>query len=157
MHRFLIFIAADEQPDTPEAKAALDRILNERPGAEAVLANSSTGQMPRAGDRPVREYKAERYDPLFPGVHTHSRAGDWVVVGDPEVFDGVAGLSSYDEVILCRCIYSPLPVDENPWMEINRPYPMVTVDSFGGDEAAYADWSESDHGKAVIEREKAQA
>lgn len=162
MHRLHIFLAADDQPQTPEAQAETNRIMNDFPGAELIITNhaDASGRMPRGGDRPLSEYKTDpdHEDPLFPGSHTHSRAGGWMVVGEPEVFPGDSHhRGEYDEVVFCRCAYEPLPEAENPWIPVHRPYPQVTLDSFGGDVAAFEEWQTTEHGQAVRARETAQA
>lgn len=71
------------------------------------------------------------------GGATHRRESAWRVVRVDEYVPNT-GLEQFGEVAIAYCIYSPLPEDENPWMEM--PPAQVSLDSFGGDVEAYDKW-----------------
>ena len=48
------------------------------------------------------------------------------------------GFEEFDEVVVAYCEYAPLPEEENPWRKSQ--VGQITVDSFGGDVAAYEAW-----------------
>jgi hypothetical protein len=43
-----------------------------------------------------------------------------------------------DDVVIAYCAYAPLPENENPWVEMAPA--IVSLESFGGDVAAYDAW-----------------
>lgn len=65
------------------------------------------------------------------------RPGPWRVVAVDE-YVGNTGQESFTEVVVCSCEYLPLPEDINPWHLSQLAEP--SLDSFGGDTAAYNAW-----------------
>ena len=72
------------------------------------------------------------------GGRTHYREGDWVVdrveVFTPDISMG----SSVDTIVICWCEYEPINAELIP-----MPDRIVSVDSFGGDEAKYQEYLNS--------------
>ncbi len=74
------------------------------------------------------------------GGVTHHRHSPWLV-SQVEEYVANTGLEALGEVVICLCDYSPLPEEENPWVETAPP--QVSLDSFDGDAAAYGAWQRS--------------
>jgi hypothetical protein len=68
---------------------------------------------------------------------THYRVGDWEVVRVEQYPTAEPG-SNYDLIAVCYCQYAPKP---SPLMPV--PSARISIDSFGGDEAAYQQYLES--------------
>jgi hypothetical protein len=66
-----------------------------------------------------------------------SRPGPWRVVAVDE-YVGNTGCEPFDSVVICSCEYAPIPDEENLWSQ--NQLGQVSLDSFGGDAAAYENW-----------------
>ena len=100
--------------------------------------NSSDEPLPQPGNRPYEFYRIEEFDdPQFPDSDTHYRVGDWEVVRVEQYPTAEPG-SNYDLIAVCYCQYAPKP---SPLMPV--PSARISIDSFGGDEAAYQQYLES--------------
>jgi hypothetical protein len=97
-----------------------------------------SGQMPKAGTR-LTEYKYDDAAASFDhrGGITHYRPGPWQV-DRVEEYVGNTGMEEHTEIVVCHCRYATLPDHENPWVEMAPA--VVSVESFGGDVAAYEAW-----------------
>lgn len=135
MHQYIIFQAEKRQRGWKERKLqhtqALTWILAEH-------WNSSDAPLPEPGYRPTEFIRVDAlHDPKEHGYSTHYRKGDWEVVR-VETYTRGLPTSEYDRVVICYCKYSPINATLHP-----MPQRQVSVDSFGGDEAAYQQWLES--------------
>ena len=68
---------------------------------------------------------------------THYRKGDWEV-SRVESYTPELPMGKYDEIVICYCQYSPIDAPLK-----SMPERQISVDSFGGDVAAYERWLES--------------
>lgn len=93
---------------------------------------------PSTGYR-LKEFKTDGGTASFDhqGGVTHHRLSDWRVAR-AETYVANTGYEAFDEVVVAYCEYSPLPDEENPWIEMAPA--RVTVDSFGGNEKAFEEW-----------------
>ncbi|MGL5061805.1 MAG: hypothetical protein ACRC62_17690 [Microcoleus sp.] len=68
---------------------------------------------------------------------THYRVGDWEVVSIEQYPTESPG-SKYDLIAVCYCKWAPKP---SPLMPV--PNTQISIDSFGGDKAAYQQYLEN--------------
>jgi hypothetical protein len=94
-------------------------------------------RIPRASAGGVCQRIEEFDDPQFPDSDTHYRVGDWEVVRVEQYPTAEPG-SNYDMIAVCYCQYAPKP---SPLMPV--PSARISIDSFGGDEAGYQQYLES--------------
>jgi len=142
MHKYIIFQAEGEDPNWEERKLqhsqALTWIISEH-------WDSSDKPIPEPGYRPTEFI---RVDALHdPGQHAHStpyRKGDWEVAR-VETYTPDVPMGKYDMIVICYCKYNPINAPLKP-----MPERQVSVDSFGGDEAAYKQWLESQKQPAEV-------
>lgn len=87
-------------------------------------------------------------DPIFPSASTHFRDSGWEVVKVHEYTPEIPAPygAEFDSICICYCAYKPI---DNPPMKQYKRAP-VTVDSFGGDRAAFDRWLESQKQTADI-------
>ncbi|MEO1353415.1 MAG: hypothetical protein AAFW84_32410 [Cyanobacteria bacterium J06635_15] len=78
--------------------------------------------------------------------YTHYRPGPWRVSRVESYVPDLPVGTEFAEIVVCTCEYTPLPED-TPWREYN--VPVVTLDSFGGDEAAFEAFLTTDEAKKL--------
>jgi len=135
MHKYIIFQAEGEDPNWQERKLqhsqAVTWIISEH-------WDSSDKPMPEPGDRPLEFVRVEAlHDPNQHAHSTHYRHGDWEVVR-VETYTPDVPMGKYDMIVICYCKYNPIDAPLK-----SMPDRQVSLDSFGGDRAAYAQWLES--------------
>jgi hypothetical protein len=98
----------------------------------------SNGPAPDVGYR-LPEFKYDDAVATFDhrGGVTHQRLSPWNVSRVDE-YVGNTGQETMDDVVIAYCAYAPLPENENPWVEMAPA--IVSLESFGGDVAAYDAW-----------------
>ena len=106
---------------------------------------------PQVGDRRITERTRfpESIDPRFPEANTHFRPGPWVISspGQSYIADLPVG-QDYQEVIIYKCSFQPLSEAENPWILMERA--QVSIESFGGDVAAFRAWQASKESEQTV-------
>lgn len=134
MSRITIFKAShlsDGEPRTLQPSGASTDIL-------AQHLDYSNKPVPQTGYR-LMEFKTDDTSATFDhqGGVTHRRFSPWQVTRVDE-YVANTGQELMDEVVVCYCNYVPLPEQDNPWVEVAPA--LVSVESFGGDVAAYEAW-----------------
>jgi hypothetical protein len=132
MGKYIIFQA---EPDTEgwehrklEHTQALTRILAEH-------RSYSNKPIPEPGYRPTEFIRVDAlHDPNQHAHSTHYRDSDWEVTR-VETYTLDLPTGKYDMIVICYCQYNPINAPLHP-----MPERQVSVDSFGGDEAAYKEW-----------------
>jgi hypothetical protein len=146
MRRYIIF-----QAETGDAEGWEERKLEHTQALTDILAeywDSSNQPIPEPGYRPLEFIRVDGlHDPKRHGHSTHYRPSDWEVVRvETYTPDIPTPASTFDEIVLCYCQYSPIDAPLKP-----MPERQVSLDSFGGDEEAYQRWLESEQGKQYAE------
>ena len=58
-------------------------------------------------------------NPEHPDDPTHVRPGPWIVLDDGDQYStDFPGMADFDEVVVYRLGYDPLPESENPWASV---------------------------------------
>lgn len=132
MTRWIIFKAEKRQPGWEQRKLehtqALTKILAEH-------FDATDGAIPEVGYRPPEFVRVEQLaDPDFSKEKTHYRQGDWEVTR-VETYTPEVPMGEFESVVVCYCTYNPINAPLKP-----MPERQVSVDSFGGDNAAYERW-----------------
>jgi hypothetical protein len=135
MGKYIIFQAEPDSKGWEKRKLehtqALTRILSEH-------WSYSKKPIPEPGYRPTEFVRVDAlHDPSQHAHNTHYRESDWEVTR-VETYTPDLPMGKYDMVVICYCQYNPINAPLNP-----MPERQVSVDSFGGDEAAYQEWLES--------------
>lgn len=142
MSKYIIFQAE------PNAEGWENRKLEHTQALTRILAEHwdySNKPIPEPGYRPTEFIRVDAlYDPKQHGHSTHYRKGDWEVVR-VETYTPDVPMGKYDMVVVCYCQYNPINAPLKP-----MPERQVSVDSFGGDEAAYKQWLESQKQPAEV-------
>ena len=88
---------------------------NQRLKLLAQYYDSSDSPAPDEGYR-LSSYKQAEVD----GVtrNTHHRPGPWSVETVESYLPDLPMGTEFGEVVICTCDYTPLPDDENPWVEL---------------------------------------
>jgi hypothetical protein len=136
MRRYVIFQA---EPDSHgwesrklEHSQALTRILAEN-------WSSSSYPLPEVGDRPFEFVRVDAlHDPDKHAHSTHYRDSDWEVTRVEEYTPELPVGTKYGAVVICYCRYNPINAPLHP-----MPDRIISVDSFGGDDAKYQEWLQS--------------
>ncbi|NEZ57514.1 hypothetical protein [Adonisia turfae] len=84
---------------------------------EAGRFTPSIGGTHQAGDR-ILEYTQDhsKVNPEHPDDPTHCRPGPWIILDDGQCYVAdIPGMQDFDEVVVYRLGYEPLPESENPW------------------------------------------
>lgn len=143
MRKYIIFQA--EKKDKTDWR---NRKLQHTQALTWILAehwDSSDKPIPKPGDRPLEFIRVDSlHNPQEHGYSTHYRKGDWEVTR-VETYTPEFPTSGFDMIVLCYCKYSPINAPLKP-----MPERQVSVDSFGGDEAAYQQWLESQKEPAEV-------
>lgn len=86
--------------------------------------------------------------PTFPTASTHFRDSGWEVVKVHEYTPEIPAPygAEFDSICICYCAYKP--IENAPLKQYQRS--PVTLDSFGGDRAAYDCWLESQKQPAEV-------
>ncbi len=133
MRKWIVFRAEKRQPGWENRKYAhtgsLTKTLFEH-------YDCSGKADPEPGYRPPEFIRVDQFaDPDCPEATTHYRQSDWEVVRveayTPEIPVGMG----FDMIVICYCKYSPINASLKP-----MPERQVSIDSFGGDKAAYEQW-----------------
>lgn len=69
-----------------------------------------------------------------------TRLSPWRVA-KVEEYAANTGVEEFSEVVVATCEYAPLPDASNPWHRSRLG--SITVENFGGDEAAFEQWQRS--------------
>ena len=142
MHKYIIFQAE------PNAEGWENRKLAHTQALTRMLAehwDASGKSMPEPGYRPTEFIRVETlHDPSQHAHSTHYRRGDWEV-SRVETYTPDVPMGKYDMIVLCYCKYSPINAPLKP-----MPERQVSVDSFGGDAAAYERWLEAQKQPAEV-------
>lgn len=132
MRKYIIFRAEKREPGWKERK------LQHTQGLTRILAeqfDSSERPLPEPGYRPPEFVRVDAlHDPNHHGTSTHYRAGDWEVTR-VETYTPELPMGEFDMIVICYCQYSPIDADLK-----SMPQRQVSLDSFGGDQAAYEQW-----------------
>ena len=132
MRKYIIFRAQKRQPGWKERK------LQHTQGLTRILAehfDSSDKPIPEPGYRPPEFVRVEAlHDSSQHGTSTHYRPGDWEVTR-VEAYTPDIPMGEFDLVVICDCQYNPINAPLSP-----MPERQVSIDSFGGDKAAYEEW-----------------
>lgn len=141
MRKYIIFRAEKREPGWKERK------LQHTQGLTRILAehfDSSDKPIPEPGYRPTEFIRVDAlHNPEEHGYSTHYRKGDWEVTRVETYTPDDSG--EFDLIVICYCKYTPINALLNP-----MPDRQVSVDSFGGDEAAYAQWLDSQKSPAEV-------
>ncbi len=142
MHKYIIFQAE------PDAEGWENRKLEHTQAITRILAehwDSSSKPAPEPGYRPKEFIHVNAlHDPSQHAHSTHYRKSDWEVVR-VETYSSDLPMGKYDMIVICYCRYNPINAPLHP-----MPQRQVSVDSFGGDEAAYQQWLESQKSPAEV-------
>jgi hypothetical protein len=147
MRKYIIFRAEPRQPGWEE------RMLSHTHSLTRILAeyfDSSDSPIPEPGYRPTEFVRIDaEHNSDFHGWSTHYKTGDWEVVRvhtyTPDIPVPYGG--EFDTIVLCYCRYNPIDAPLKP-----MPERQVSVDSFGGDEAAYQQWLAVQKQQQSVER-----
>jgi hypothetical protein len=134
MRKYIIFRAEKRQPGWKDRKYAhtgsLTKTLCEH-------FDCTDKAIPEPGYRPKEFVRVDQFvDPSYPKASTHYRTGDWEV-SRVETYTPELPMGEFDMVVICYCKYAPINAPLKP-----MPERQVSVDSFGGDRAAYEQWLE---------------
>ncbi len=129
MRKWILFRADKRQPNWKERKfqhtGSLTNILCEH-------FDSSNKPLPEPGYRPPEFIQVkESVDPQFPLAKTHYKKSDWEVV-QVEIYTPEIPISDFGMIVICTCQYNPIDAP----LKL-MPERQVSIDSFGGDKAAY--------------------
>lgn len=135
MRKWIIFRAEKRQPGWEDRKythsGSLTKNLCEH-------FDCSDKAIPEPGYRPQEFVRVDQFaEPNYPKVSTHYRTGDWEV-SRVETYTPDMPMGEFDIVVICYCKYAPINAPLKP-----IPERQVSVDSFGGDSAAYEEWLEA--------------
>jgi len=138
MSRLIIFTAAWSEleaagvyPTFPDGGSS--NILSQR-------LDYSEGGPPAVGER-LLEYRDNGH--LQPSSY---RFSPWQVA-KVEEFPGATRLEFVEEIVVASCCYAPLSEEENPWHTAQLGH--TTLESFGGDSAAYTQFTAAPQEVAV--------
>lgn len=107
--------------------------------------DSSNKPIPEPGHRLTEFIRVDAlHNPDEHGYSTHYRKGDWEVTR-VETYTPDVPMGEFDMIVICYCKYSPINAPLNP-----MPERQISADSFGGDEAAYRQWLESQQEPAEV-------
>ena len=142
MRKWIVFRAEKRQPGWEERKYAhtgsLTKTLFEH-------YDCSDKALPEPGYRPPEFLRVNQLaDSNYPEASTHYRDSDWEVTR-VETYTPDLPTGKYDMIVICYCQYNPINAPLHP-----MPERQVTVDSFGGDEAAYKEWLASQKHPAEV-------
>jgi hypothetical protein len=137
MRKYIVFRAEGRQPGWE------DRMLSHTHSLTRILAeyfDSSDRPIPQPGYRPTEFVRVEaEHEPNSHGWSTHYKTGDWEVSRvETYTSDAEGSASEFGMVVICYCRYNP--IDAKLKLMPDR---QVSIDSFGGDRAAYECWLES--------------
>lgn len=142
MRKYIIFRAEKREPGWEKRK------LEHTQGLTRILAehlDSSNKPIPEPGYRPTEFVRVDSlHDSKQHGYSTHYREGDWEVVR-VETYTPDVPMGEFDMVVICYCKYSPVNAPLKP-----MPERQVSIDSFGGNKAAYEQWLESQKQTAEV-------
>ncbi|NJK38247.1 MAG: hypothetical protein HC835_11365 [Oscillatoriales cyanobacterium RM2_1_1] len=135
MRKWIVFRAEKRQPGWEDRKYAHTGSLTKNLFEHY---DCSDRELPEPGYRPPEFIRVEAlHDPSQHGQSTHYRKGDWEVTR-VETYTPDLPLGEFDMIVICFCEYNPINAPLKP-----MPPRQVSLDSFGGDEAAYKAWKES--------------
>ncbi len=141
MRKWIVFKATGDEYDWENRKfqhsGSLTNILAEH-------FDSSDSELPQPGYRPPEFVRVEEFAEVeYPTAKTHYRQSDWEVV-HVEIYEHEVGrpYAEYDTIVICYCEYSPINAPLKP-----MPKRQVSIDSFGGNRAAYEGWLESQNNR----------
>jgi hypothetical protein len=136
MSRLVIFKAEDSSAPGWEARTL--QVSGSLTDLLGQYFDYSNGPAPDVGYR-LPEFKHDDAAATFDhrGGVTHQRLSPWNVSRVDE-YVGNTGQETMDDVVIAYCAYAPLPENENPWVEMAPA--IVSLESFGGDVAAYDAW-----------------
>lgn len=142
MRKYIIFRAEKRESGWKERK------LQHTQGLTRILAehfDSSDSPIPEAGYRPTEFIRVDAlHDPSEHGYSTHYRQGEWEVVR-VETYTPDMPMGEFDMIVICHCKYSPVNAPLQP-----MPERQVSIDSFGGNQAAYEQWLASQKQPAEV-------
>jgi hypothetical protein len=142
MHKYIIFQADGEDPYWQERKLQHSQALT---WIIAEQWDSSDQPIPEPGYRPIEFNRLDGLHDSSQHAHsTHYRKSDWEVKR-VETYTPDFPMGQYDMIVICYCQFSPIDAPLKP-----MPERQVSVDSFGGDEAAYQQWLETQRQPAEV-------
>jgi hypothetical protein len=103
--------------------------------------DSSTQSLPQLGDRLTE---------TVPDDRDSFRDNGWEVVRVEEYTPDIPPPygAGFDTICICYCAYKPLPIEEQWTKKAKRS--EVSIDSFGGDAAAYEAWLMAQREVAIV-------
>ena len=136
MRKWIVFRAEKRQPGWEDRKFAhtgsLTKTLFEH-------YDCSDKALPEPGYRPPEFIRVDQFaDPSYPASKTHYRQSDWEVTRVEAYTPEIPAGMGFDMIVVCYCQYNPVNAPLKPMPERH-----VSIDSFGGHEAAYSQWLES--------------
>jgi hypothetical protein len=143
MGKYIIFQANED------AKEMRDWKLEHTQATTWILAehwDSSNSPTPEPGYRPTEYLSiASERTPETYGSITHYKVGDWEVEKVEEYLPDLPTGTNFGMVVICYCKYAPIdaPLKRMPDL-------IVSPDSFGGDEAKYREYMESQKVEAAV-------
>jgi hypothetical protein len=143
MRKYIIF-----QAEKQDKTGWRNRKLQHTQALTWILAehwDSSEKPIPEPGYRPTEFIRVDAlHNSAEHGYSTHYRPGDWEVTR-VETYSSDLPIGEFERVVICYCKYNPINAPLKP-----MPARQVSVDSFGGDQAAYEQWLASQKETAEV-------